>query len=85
MQALEGLGDAVVAGAEDFGVFLRGFQIPRPAILERLDLRVRLRAVLFGEEDVVVGIRVELGIEVDQVDGFVFDVPAKDVEVVAII
>ena len=50
----ERLGDAVVAGAEDFGVFLRGFQVPRPCILERLDLRVRLRAVLLGEEDVVI-------------------------------
>ena len=40
VQALEGLGDAVVATAENFGVFLRGFQVPCPGVLECLDLCV---------------------------------------------
>jgi hypothetical protein len=33
-----------------------------------------LRAILFGEQDVVVGVRIKRQIEVDQVDGLVIDV-----------
>ena len=42
-------------------------------------------AVLLGEEYVVILIRLEGRIEVDQVNGFVFDVAAEDVEVVAVV
>jgi hypothetical protein len=58
VHALEGLGDAVVAGAEDLGVFLGGLLAPLPRVLERLDLRLRLLAALLGEQDVVVGVGV---------------------------
>ena len=77
MQALESLGDAIVAGAKDFGVFLFGFQVPRPRVLERFDLGVGLRAVLLGEQDIVVGVGVEGRVQIDQVDRFVVDVPAE--------
>ncbi len=59
MHALQGLGHAIMRGAQDLGVFLRGFQIPLPGVLERLNLRVRLAAVLLGEQDVVIGVGVE--------------------------
>jgi hypothetical protein len=44
-----------------------------------------LRAVFFGEEDVVVLTGVEGRIEVDEVDGFVLDVELEDFEVVAVV
>ncbi len=44
-----------------------------------------LGAVFLGEEDVVVLAGVEGRIEVDEVDGLVLDVPAEDIEVVAVI
>jgi hypothetical protein len=56
---LDGLGDAVVAGAEDPGVLLLGLKPPLPRVLERRDLCVGMRAVLLGEQDVVVGVGVE--------------------------
>jgi hypothetical protein len=55
------------------------------AVLESLDLGVGLRPIFFGEEDVVVGVGVERGIEVDQIDRFILDVSAEDVEVVPIV
>jgi len=55
----ERLGDAVVAGAEDFGVLLRGFQAPFPGVLERLDLGLGLLPALLGEQHVVVGVGIE--------------------------
>lgn len=42
-------------------------------------------AVLFGEEHVLVLAAVEGRVEVDEVDGFVLDVLARDFEVVAVI
>ena len=56
-----------------------------PSVLERLNLRVGLRAVLLGEQDVVVGVGVERRVEVDQVDRLILDVAAEDVEVVAVV
>ena len=40
-----------------------------------------LGAVFFGEEDVVVGVGVEGRVEIDEIDGFVIDVAAEDVQV----
>jgi hypothetical protein len=48
--------------------------VPPPGVLECLYLRRRLRAVLLGVEDVVVGVRVEGRIEVDEVDRLILDV-----------
>jgi len=39
-------------------------------------------SVLLCEQDVVIGIRVERWIEIDQIDRLVFDVPMKNVEVI---
>ena len=60
-----------------------GFNAPMPSVVERGDLRRRLFAALLAEEDVVGGVGVEGRVEVDQVDAFVGDVLAQDVEVVA--
>jgi hypothetical protein len=61
VEAFQGAGDAVLAGVEDLGVFLGGFQVPGPGVLEGLDLRVGLFAGLLGEEDVVVGVELNGG------------------------
>jgi hypothetical protein len=58
--------------------------VPAPGVLERLDLRRRPRAV-FCEQDVVVLVRLERRIEVDEIDGLVLDVPSQHVEVVAVV
>ena len=63
---------------------LGGSRIPLPSVLEHLDLRRRLRPVLL-EEDVVVLAAVEGRIEVDEIDGLVLDVLAKDGEVIPVV
>jgi hypothetical protein len=62
----------------------RGRLIPRPRVLEGVNLRRRLGTVL-GEQDVVAGVRVEGRIEVDEIDALVLDVPPQDVEVVGLV
>ena len=59
--------------------------VPGPSVLEGADLGGGAVAVLLFEEDVVVLVAVEGGVEVDEVHGGVFDVAAEDVEVVAVI
>ena len=58
--------------------------VPRPGILERLDLRCRLSAV-FGEQDVIGGVRIEWRVEVDEIDALIGDVASQDIEVVAVV
>jgi hypothetical protein len=48
-------------------------------------LRRRSRAVALREEDVVVLVGLERRVEVDEIDALVLDVPAQDVEVVAVV
>ena len=50
-----------------------------------MNLGAGLRAVFFGEEDVVVLAGVEGRVEVDEVDRLVLDVELEDFEVVAVI
>ena len=59
--------------------------VPVPGILERLDLRVAVVAFGRFEQDVVVGVRIERRVEVDQVHAFGAHVIAQDVEIVAVI
>lgn len=47
--------------------------------------RRSVSAILLGEEDVEVLIALEGRVEIDEVDGFVLDVAAEDVEVVAVV
>jgi hypothetical protein len=54
-------------------------------ILKRFDLRGSTRPILFREQHIVVAIAVERWIKVDQKHGFVLDVPAEDVQVVAVV
>ena len=78
------IGDPPALGhdiGEDFLVVLT----PCPGILEGADLACRLVAVFLFEQDVVVLVAFERGVEVDQVDGFVRDIPPEDVQVVAVV
>ena len=78
------LGDPA-AGFDNFRVNTSGAFVPPPSVLERLNLRCRLRPITFCEQHVVAGVRVEGRIEVDQVDGLVVDVATEDVQVVAVV
>ena len=59
-----------------------GLHAPVPGVVEGGDLGRRLLAALFGEQDVIRGVRVERRVEVDQVDALVLDLLAQDAEVV---
>ena len=54
-------------------------------VFEGVNLGAGLRAVSFGEEYVVILPRVEGRVEVDEVDGLVFDVALEDFVVVAVV
>ncbi len=59
--------------------------VPVPRILERLDLRVAVRALGRLEQDIVIGVRIERRVEIDKVHAFVSDMFAQHVQIVAII
>src|SRR3546814_5625023 len=53
-----------------------------PGILERLDLRVAVRAFGRFEQHVVIGVRIERRVEIDQINAAIRDMFAQDVEIV---
>jgi hypothetical protein len=59
--------------------------VPSPRVAKCLDLRGGLRAVFLGKEHVITGVRIERGIEVHEVNGFVLDVTPKHVEVISVV
>jgi hypothetical protein len=81
----EQVGDVGIAARHHLVKGLRGFRAIVPAILERLDLAVRGRALGRLEEDVVVGVGVERRVEIDQVDALVRNVLAQHLQIVAIV
>jgi len=70
---------------DDFFVGGFGVHVPLPSVFEGHDLRGGTGAVALGEEHVVVLAAVKGRVEVDEIDGFVLDVVAKDGEIVAVI
>lgn len=83
-EGLHDVGDATGA-FDDFLVHGERLHVPFPSIFEGFELGGGAGAVFFGEEDVVVLIAFERRVEIDEVDGFVSDVAAENVEVVAVI
>lgn len=86
-EAAEGLhhvGDAATA-FDDFFEHGGGELVPFPSVFEGLELGGGAGTVFFSEEDVVVLIAFERRVEINEVDGFVFDVKAENVEIVAVI
>lgn len=67
----------------EFGEFLLGLFAPMPGVFKRRNLCVTGLAFGRFEEQVVVPLAVEGRVEVDQVNGFVWEVVTEDVEVVA--
>jgi hypothetical protein len=59
------------------------FLRPLPCVLERRDLRRRLRAALLLKQNVIVCRAVKRRVEVDQVNALIRHVVAQDVQVVA--
>lgn len=86
-EAAEGLHHVADAAAalDNFLVHGGGELVPFPSVFEGFELGAGAGAVLFGEEDVVVLVAFERRVEVDEVDGFVFDVAAENVEIVTVI
>ena len=84
MEGAHGVGDAASALDDEFEGAL-GVDVPLPGVFEGVNLGAGLRAVFFGEEDVVVLPRVEGRVEVDEVDGLVLDVALEDFVVVAVV
>ena len=79
-----GVGDAS-ALLDDLLVCGLGLDVPLPGVFEGVNLGAGLRAVFFGEEDVVVLAGVEGRIEVHEIDGLVLYVALEDFEVVAVV
>ena len=77
------LGRDMVGGGE-FLVDGFGVDVPMPGIFKGIYLGSGLVAGFVFEEDVVVAVGVERWVKVDEVDGFIGDVLAKDGEVIAI-
>ena len=73
-----------MSALDDFLVHGGGELVPFPSVFEGFELGGGAGAVLFGEEDVVVLVAFERRVEVDEVDGFVFNVAAENVEIVAV-
>jgi hypothetical protein len=63
----------------------RGRLVPVPGVVERLDLRRRLRAARRLEQHVVGGVRIERRVEIDEIDAFAGDAGAQHSEIVTII
>ena len=83
-EGAHGVGDAPATLDHSFVSGL-GIHIPLPSVLEGHDLRTGARAVLFGEENVIVLTAVERRVEVDEIDGFVLYVFAQHTEVITVI
>jgi hypothetical protein len=84
VEGAHGVGDAASALDDEFEGAL-GVDVPLPGVFEGVNLGAGLRAVFFGEEDVVVLPRVEGRVEIDEVDGLVLDVALEDFVVVAVV
>lgn len=75
MHSLKQLADRRVARARDHFLVGLDANIPVPRIRERLDLRRGGRSGLILEDRVVVAIRVERRVEVDEVDPLLGELP----------
>jgi hypothetical protein len=71
-EGAHGVGEAATL-LDDALVRALGVDVPFPGVLEGANLGAGLRAVLFGEEDVVVLAGVEGRIGVDEVYGLILD------------
>lgn len=68
-----------------FLIHAKCVNVPFPRIFKCFELRSRASTVLFREEDVVVLIRIERRVEVDEINRLFFDVTPENVEVVAVV
>ena len=77
---------ALVAGCvSQESVRRLGARAPVPRVFEGEQLSVALAPRLILEDDVVVAVRVERRIEIDEVDRRIFNVPPEDVEVIPVV
>ncbi len=54
-----------------------------PGVLERFDLRVRVLPLRRLEKDIVIGVRIERRVEIDEVHAFIRDMLAQNMQIVA--
>ena len=84
-ERLDHLRQVGVRAVDDVVVFALGLLVPVLGVLKRLDLRLAVLPLGRFEEEIVVALGVERRVEVDEVHGFVREVVAEDVEVVAVV
>ena len=70
---------------EEFVKFTLGLLVPMPGVLEGFNLRLAVVAARRFEEQIVVALGIERRVEIDEVNGFVRNVLAEDLEIVAVI
>ncbi len=58
--------------------------VPVPAVFERFDLCVRFAARCSAEQDVVIGIRIERRIEIDEIDAVIRHMRAQHIQIVPV-
>jgi hypothetical protein len=83
-EGAHGVGDAATL-RDDVLVRALSVDVPLPGVLEGANLRAGLRAVLLGEEEVVVLAGVEGRIEVDEVYGLILDPFLQNELIVAVV
>jgi hypothetical protein len=70
---------------QEFVKFALGLLVPMPGVLEGFNLRLAVVAAGRFEEQIVVALGIERRVEIDEVNGFVRNVLAEDLEIVAVV
>ena len=66
-------------------VSLLGREVPVPCVFERRDLRFAVTARFVAKQHVVITITIKRRIEIDEIDGLVFDVVPQYLEIIAVV
>ena len=82
-ERLHHLGDVGVGRVDQFVELALGLFTPMPRVFKRRDLRLALVSLGRFEEEIVVALGIERWVEVDEVNGFIFDVLAEHQQIVA--
>ena len=84
-ERLDHLRQSGVRAVDDLVKLALGLLVPVPGVLERLDLCLAALALGRFEEEIVVALGIERRIQVDEINGFVRNVLAQNLEIVAVI
>ena len=62
-----------------------GHIIPMPCVFKSFDLRLALLATRGFEQYIIIGVRIELRIKLNQINAFILDVFAQHIQIIAIV